>query len=144
MIDRRIVPLGAPPEAVLDAIWSLGGKRGWPSMNWAWRVRGMLDRLVGGSGLRRGRRDPLHLRAGDAVDFWRVLLADRAGGRLILFAEMRLPGEAWLEFEINEGNLRQTAIFRPLGLLGRLYWLGCLPFHAWLFPRMARALASPT
>jgi uncharacterized protein YbjT (DUF2867 family) len=143
LIDRRTVKLGASREAVIDAIWSLGGRRGWPSMNWAWRVRGLLDRLVGGIGVRRGRRDPRNLRAGDALDFWRVVLADRRDGRLILFAEMRLPGEAWLEFEITDDELRQTATFRPLGVWGRLYWLGCLPFHAWLFPRMARTLASP-
>lgn len=142
LTDRRRVPLRADREAVIEAIWSLGGARGWPSMNWAWRVRGLLDRLVGGIGVRRGRRDPVHLRAGDAIDFWRVMLADRADGRLILFAEMRLPGEAWLEFEVTERELRQTATFRPLGLFGRLYWIGCLPFHAWLFPRMARALAA--
>jgi uncharacterized protein YbjT (DUF2867 family) len=141
--DRRVAPLKAPREAVVDAIFSLGGRSGWPSMNWAWRVRGMMDRLVGGIGLRRGRRDPTHLRPGDAVDFWRVILADRKAGRLILFAEMRLPGEAWLEFEVTDRELWQTATFRPLGLLGRLYWLGCMPFHAWIFPRMARTLASP-
>lgn len=140
--DRRCVPLRAPRERVADAIWSLGGANGWPSMNWAWRVRGLLDRVVGGIGVRRGRRDPVHLRAGDALDFWRVLLADREDGRLILFAEMRLPGEGWLEFEVTETELRQTATFRPLGLLGRLYWVACLPFHAWLFPRMARSLAA--
>ncbi len=142
--DRRVCKLEAPREAVIAAIWSLGGRRGWPSMNWAWRVRGMMDRAVGGIGVRRGRRDPHNLRAGDALDFWRVVLADRTDGRLILFAEMRLPGEAWLEFEVKDGALRQTATFRPLGLLGRLYWLGCLPFHAVLFPRMARMLASAT
>jgi uncharacterized protein YbjT (DUF2867 family) len=142
LTDRRVVRLTASREAVIGAIWSLGGARGWPSMNWAWRVRGMLDRSVGGIGLRRGRRDPVHLRVGDAVDFWRVLLADPEGGRLILFAEMRLPGEAWLEFDVSDGKLRQTATFRPLGVFGRLYWLSCMPFHEWLFPRMARSLAS--
>jgi uncharacterized protein YbjT (DUF2867 family) len=143
LTDRRVVKLVAPRDVVVRAIWSLGGAHGWPSMNWAWRVRGMLDRAVGGIGLRRGRRDPVHLRVGDAVDFWRVVLADPTDGRLILFAEMRLPGEAWLEFEVADGELRQTATFRPLGLCGRLYWVACMPFHTWLFPRMARTLAAP-
>jgi uncharacterized protein YbjT (DUF2867 family) len=142
LINQQIVPLKSSPEDAIRAVWSLGGATGWPSMNWAWRLRGSLDRLVGGIGIRRGRRDPEHLRPGDAVDFWRVLLADRAQGRLILYAEMRLPGEAWLEFEVAEGKLRQTATFRPLGLLGRLYWIVCLPFHFWLFPKMARRLAA--
>jgi uncharacterized protein YbjT (DUF2867 family) len=140
--DRRTLPLHAGREAAINAVWSLGGSAGWPSMNWAWRLRGRLDRLVGGIGLRRGRRDAQQLRPGDAVDFWRVLLADRAQGRLILYAEMRLPGEAWLEFEVTDHELRQTATFRPLGLWGRAYWIACLPFHFWLFPRMARHIAG--
>ena len=115
---------------------------GWPSMNWAWHLRGMMDRMAGGVGIRRGRRDPVHLRPGDAVDFWRVLLADRPEGRLILFAEMKLPGEAWLEFRVEETRLVQTATFRPRGLWGRLYWLLCMPFHGFLFPRMARRLVA--
>jgi hypothetical protein len=103
--------------------------------------------MAGGIGIRRGRRHPEDLRAGDALDFWRVLLADRAKGRLILYAEMKLPGEAWLEFCIEETPdggqaLRQTATFRPHGLSGRLYWLAVLPFHWLLFPRMARNLAA--
>lgn len=139
--DRRKMKLLSNREAAVDAVWLLGGGAGWPSMNWAWRLRGSLDRLVGGIGLRRGRRDPKTLRSGDVLDFWRVVLADRKAGRLILFAEMKLPGEAWLEFEVTETELIQTATFRPHGLWGRLYWYLCLPFHGWLFPRMARALA---
>jgi len=142
LLNRQTVPLQTSRDAAIRAVWSLGGATGWPSMNWAWRLRGILDRLVGGIGIRRGRRDPEHLRPGDAVDFWRVLLADRPNGRLILYAEMRLPGEAWLEFHVTPHELRQTATFRPLGLLGRLYWLACLPFHHWLFPKMARRLAG--
>jgi hypothetical protein len=116
-------------------------------MNWAWHLRGLLDKLTGGIGIRRGRRHPVDLRAGDALDFWRVLLADREKGRLMLYAEMKLPGEAWLEFSIEDGAsggqvLRQTATFRPQGLLGRLYWLAVLPFHWLLFPQMARKLAA--
>jgi len=145
--DSRVVPLTAPREEVLSRIWSIGGDTGWPSMNWAWGLRGLLDKLMGGIGIRRGRRHPEDLRTGDALDFWRVLLADREKGRLILYAEMKLPGEAWLEFAIEERSavgttLRQTATFRPQGLLGRLYWLAVLPFHWLLFPRMARNLAA--
>lgn len=147
LTDSRVAPLTAPLEEAVARIWSIGGASGWPSMNWAWRLRGILDKFVGGIGIRRGRRHPMDLRPGDALDFWRVLLADRAKGRLMLYAEMKLPGEAWLEFTIEElpggGHaLRQTATFRPQGLLGRLYWLAVLPFHWLLFPRMARTLAA--
>jgi hypothetical protein len=140
--DEQRVPLVATREAVLDAIWSLGGHRGWPAMKWAWRLRGWIDRLIGGTGLRRGRRHPTELRPGDALDFWRVLVADGERGRLMLYAEMKLPGEAWLEFEVEGDTLRQTATFRPQGLLGRAYWYAVLPFHWLLFPRMARRLAA--
>ena len=111
-------------------------------MKWAWRLRGRIDRLIGGTGLRRGRRHPTELRPGDALDFWRVLVADRERGRLMLYAEMKLPGEAWLEFEVEGDTLRQTATFRPQGLLGRAYWYAVLPFHWLLFPRMASRLAA--
>jgi uncharacterized protein YbjT (DUF2867 family) len=145
--DSQLVPLAAPRDEVVDRIWALGGGGGWPTMNWAWRLRGTLDKFFGGIGIRRGRRHPDELRAGDALDFWRVLLADRQKGRLILYAEMKLPGEAWLEFAVEDlpeggGVLRQTATFRPQGLLGRLYWLAVLPFHGLLFPRMANKLAA--
>jgi len=142
--DRREAPLTAPREEVLDAIWSIGGDRGWPAMNWAWNIRGAMDRLMGGIGTRRGRRHPTELRAGDALDFWRVVLADRDAGRLILYAEMKLPGEAWLEFALRDGALVQTATFRPQGLLGRLYWFSVLPAHWVLFPMMASRLATGT
>ncbi len=140
--DEQRVPLVATRDAVLDAIWSLGGHHGWPAMKWAWRLRGRIDRLIGGTGLRRGRRHPTELRPGDALDFWRVLVADRERGRLMLYAEMKLPGEAWLEFEVEGDTLRQTATFRPQGLLGRAYWYAVLPFHWLLFPRMASRLAA--
>lgn len=145
--DSRRVPLRAAREQVLDRIWSIGGSNGWPSMNWSWRIRGAIDKLFGGIGIRRGRRHPSDLRSGDALDFWRVILADRGRGRLILYAEMRVPGEAWLEFAIESAadgrpQLRQTATFRPQGLLGRLYWFSVLPFHFLLFPRMVRKLAA--
>lgn len=144
--DRQVVPLRAERDRVIDAVWSIGGKNGWPSMNWAWRVRGVMDRLVGGTGVRRGRRHPSELFSGDALDFWRVLLAERTNdpdsARLILSAEMKLPGEAWLDFEITADKLIQTATFRPRGLFGRLYWYSVLPFHLMLFPKMAERLAS--
>jgi uncharacterized protein YbjT (DUF2867 family) len=140
--DQRRRALEVSPEEALEKIWSLGGRAGWPSMNWAWKLRGAMDRLFGGIGMRRGRRDPHSLRAGDALDFWRVVLADRAAGRLILYAEMRVPGEAWLEFQILNDVLIQTATFRPRGLLGRAYWYLCLPAHCWLFPTMARLIAG--
>ena len=144
--DLQCVSLGADREKVISRVWSLGGSYGWPSMNWAWRVRGWMDRLVGGTGLRRGRRHPSELRAGDALDFWRVVMADRTSdpdsARLILYAEMKLPGEAWLDFEITRGELRQTATFRPRGLIGRLYWYSILPLHMLLFPQMALRLAK--
>lgn len=147
LTDSRVVPLTAPREEVIARIWSIGGAAGWPSMNWAWRLRGIVDKLAGGIGIRRGRRHPEELHAGDSLDFWRVLLADHPKGRLILYAEMKLPGEAWLEFAIEDSPsgghlLRQTATFRPHGLLGRVYWLVVLPFHWLLFPRMARNLAA--
>ncbi|QTN31116.1 DUF2867 domain-containing protein [Akkermansiaceae bacterium] len=144
--DRQEIALGADRDEVIRSVWAIGGKNGWPSMNWAWRVRGIMDRMVGGIGVRRGRRHPDELFPGDALDFWRVVLADKGGAaspaRLILSAEMRLPGEAWLDFEITGGKLIQTATFRPRGLLGRAYWYAVLPFHFLLFPRMAAKLAS--
>lgn len=126
--------------AVTDGIWRIGGENGWYYGNFLWQLRGFLDKLSGGVGLRRGRTSPDRIHAGDALDFWRVLFADRAEGRLLLFAEMKLPGEAWLEFRLyREGArtyLRQTATFRPRGILGRLYWYGVLPFHFFLFGGM--------
>lgn len=141
--DRRCVAFQENRDEVIRRVWSLGGAYGWPTMNWAWRIRGWMDRLVGGFGTRRGRRHPTDLRAGDALDFWRVVMADKDpdSARLILYAEMKLPGEAWLEFEITATELRQTATFRPRGLQGRLYWYAVLPFHFLLFPRMAERLA---
>lgn len=113
-------------------------------MNWAWKLRGLLDKLVGGAGLNRGRRHPSKLEVGDSIDFWRVLLADEKKRHLILYAEMKLPGEAWLEFEISEteGTLRQTATFRPKGFLGRIYWYSLWIFHRLIFKKMAKTLAQ--
>lgn len=143
--DTRIVELKRPMETVMQTIYAIGGERGWYFGNRLWRIRGFLDKLFGGVGLRRGRRHPNDLKPGDALDFWRVLLVDKPGKRLLLYAEMKLPGEAWLEFQLKEKNgtwsLHQTATFRPLGLWGRLYWYAVLPFHFIIFPRMAGNIA---
>ncbi|GET21485.1 SDR family oxidoreductase [Prolixibacter denitrificans] len=131
-------------KAAIENIWSIGGERGWYYANWLWRLRGLLDKLVGGVGLRRGRRLPNEIKNGDALDFWRVLYADKEEGRLLLFAEMKLPGEAWLEFKMVRGNehtwLYQVATFRPRGLFGRLYWYLSKPFHFFIFRGMIRRI----
>lgn len=117
----------------LNKIWSIGGKTGWYYANWLWEIRGFLDKANGGVGLRRGRTNLNKIQAGDTLDFWRVLYADKNEGRLLLFAEMKLPGEAWLEFVVKDGYLIQTATYRPKGLIGRLYWFSVLPFHSFIF-----------
>ncbi|MBT2557432.1 SDR family oxidoreductase [Hymenobacter sp. ISL-91] len=139
--DRQTLSFTRPPQQVLQNVWSIGGERGWYKVDWLWRIRGLLDKLAGGVGLRRGRRSPTDLRAGDPLDFWRVLVADRANGRLLLYAEMKLPGEAWLQFRIlpnDDGThtLEQLAAFRPHGLAGRLYWYAMVPFHSVIFKGM--------
>ena len=140
LVDSREMELIAARRDVIDAVWRLGGNAGWPSMDWAWHLRGMMDKIVGGAGIRRGRRDSCELRPGDALDFWRVVVANREVGRLILYAEMKLPGEAWLEFDINDKRIKQRAVFRPKGLLGRLYWAATYPFHLIIFPKMVKEL----
>lgn len=131
------------PELVMRNIWKIGGENGWYYGNWLWKTRGFMDQLIGGVGLRRGRTHPDKIYPGDALDFWRVLLADKKGKRLLLFAEMKLPGEAWLEFRIDEDNiLHQTATFRPRGLKGRLYWYSIVPFHYFIFGGMIRNIAK--
>jgi uncharacterized protein YbjT (DUF2867 family) len=130
-------------EEVLDRIWAIGGATGWYYGDWLWRLRGFIDKLFGGVGLRRGRKNQNEIFAGETLDFWRVLIADRKERRLLLFAEMRLPGEAWLEFRIDKDNiLNQTATFRPLGLWGRLYWYTMLPFHGFIFKGMINEISK--
>lgn len=129
-------------EAVLDRIWALGGETGWYYGNFLWKARGMLDKVFGGTGIRRGRTHPSKIQAGDALDFWRVLLANREEKRLLLYAEMKLPGEAWLEFQIEDGVLHQRAVFRPKGVWGRLYWYAVLPFHYFVFNGLIDNLAG--
>ena len=130
-------------EKCIDRFFGLGGKNGWYGQ-FFWKIRGFLDLLVGGPGLRRGRTHPIQLHEGDALDFWRVLYANREEGKLILFAEMKLPGEAWLMFKIYKGKLWQKAVFRPHGLAGRLYWYSVLPFHGFIFNGMVKKLANNT
>ncbi len=130
-------------QTSVNKIWSIGGKTGWYYGNWLWESRGFVDKLVGGVGMRRGRKSYTELAAGDALDYWRVLYADREEKRLLLYAEMKLPGEAWLEFKIDEKDLlTQTATFRPLGLAGRLYWYSLLPFHGLIFSGMLKKIAN--
>jgi uncharacterized protein YbjT (DUF2867 family) len=140
--DVRSVTLN-DSTASLDKIWAIGGKKGWYYGNWLWKIRGFLDQLSGGVGMRRGRKSDTELESGDALDFWRVLIANKEEKRLLLFAEMKLPGEAWLEFKIDKNNvLTQTATFRPLGVMGRLYWYSVLPFHEFIFKGMINKIAE--
>lgn len=142
--DRRSTRTDAPIEKVWESIEEIGGDRGWYGADTLWYLRGLLDRLVGGVGLRRGRRDPKTLRVGESLDFWRVEAIERSGDerKLRLYAEMILPGKAWLEFRIksdgNETEIVQEASFAPRGLGGQLYWLLVMPFHAFVFPTMLR------
>lgn len=146
--DKQLVQFDKKDmKQVIENVWSIGGERGWYYGNWLWKLRGYVDKLFGGVGLRRGRRSPTNIDTGNSLDFWRVLLADDQENRLLLFAEMKLPGEAWLEFKIkqktkNEVCLVQTATFRPKGLLGRLYWYSMLPFHIFIFGNMARNIVA--
>jgi hypothetical protein len=144
ILERRQVMVAAPPHAVFRTFTGLGSSRGWLTMNWAWRLRGLIDRLVGGVGMRRGRRHPNDLRTGDPLDFWRVEAVDP--GRLLrLRAEMKVPGRVWLQFQVEDhpsgASLVQTAFFAPLGLSGWLYWFGLYPIHALIFGRMIRAIS---
>ncbi len=129
-------------EAAVEKVWSIGGTNGWYYANALWKLRGYIDKLFGGVGLRRGRTNSNSLKSGDALDFWRVLYANKKEGRLLLFAEMKLPGEAWLEFKIKNNTLIQTATFRPHGLLGRLYWYSVLPFHGFIFSGMMNEITK--
>ncbi|WP_138431646.1 SDR family oxidoreductase [Fodinibius saliphilus] len=146
-IERRIREVNTEPQQVYDTFSSLGGEKGWLTYNWAWKLRGIFDRLVGGVGFRRGRRHPTELRVGDALDFWRVE-AIKPGKLLRLRAEMKVPGRAWLEFQSipNEDNngtkLIQTAYFAPKGLLGLLYWYSLYPLHALIFSSMIDHIAD--
>lgn len=140
-IDKRTQKI-QNHETSINKIWSIGGQTGWYYANTLWRIRGIMDKLAGGVGLRRGRTNISSINAGDTIDFWRVLYANKSNGRLLLFAEMKLPGEAWLEFQIVGDELILTATFRPLGLLGRIYWFSVLPFHGIIFNGMLKNLTK--
>jgi hypothetical protein len=144
-IDRRTLVVDASPEALFATVTRIGGAEGWPNADMLWDLRGLIDRAVGGPGMRRGRRDPVELRVGDALDFWRVE-AWQPPELLRLAAEMRLPGRAWLQFEVlpapdGRAQLVQTAFFEPRGLFGFLYWWAVFPLHAVVFGGMLRSLA---
>jgi len=139
--DQRSHQISNKQECV-DRIWRIGGQRGWYYANGLWKLRGFIDKLFGGVGLRRGRTQEDTLHVGDAIDFWRVLYADKKEGRLLLFAEMKLPGEAWLEFKVKGTYLEQTATFRPKGVWGRLYWYAVFPFHGFIFKGMLNNLTK--
>jgi uncharacterized protein YbjT (DUF2867 family) len=140
------MPFEREAEEVFENIWGIGGSRGWYYLDWLWSLRGFLDKIFGGVGTRRGRTSNVALQAGDVLDFWRVLLADKKNKRLLLYAEMKVPGEAWLEFKIlnfhGKNYLSQIATFRPSGLWGRAYWYAMLPFHLVLFGGMAKKITS--
>ena len=138
--DIRTCPV-KDREAALDKIFSIGGEHGWYAYDFLWELRGLLDKTVGGVGLRRGRKNQNNITAGETLDFWRVIYASRETGRLLLYAEMKLPGEAWLEFKLSEKLLTQTATFRPKGLWGRLYWYTLLPMHHFIFGKMVKKVA---
>jgi len=129
-------------EKTLDKIWAIGGETGWYYRTYLWKIRGHIDKLLGGIGLRRGRTHKTELNVGDALDFWRVIFADRTQKKLLLYAEMKLPGEAWLEFKIEDNILKQTATFRPRGIFGRIYWFSIFPFHGLIFNGMIKKLVQ--
>ncbi len=144
LLDERVVRSSATKEDLFWAFTRIGGDFGYYTMNWAWSIRGLLDSLVGGVGLRRGRRHPEDIRVGESLDFWRVV-AVVPGESLQLAAEMKLPGQAWLTFQAEgtdgSSQLSQRAVFVPRGLLGRLYWWALVPFHFAIFQRMANKIA---
>ncbi len=145
LVDRRSHAVGAPRDVVFAQVEQIGGAGGWPFANVLWRIRGLADRAVGGVGMRLGRRDALRLRVGDALDFWRVEAIKRPE-QLRLRAEMRVPGRAWLQYDVEEtptgSTLIQTAFFEPRGVAGFAYWYVLLPIHSVIFRRMVVALAA--
>ena len=141
--DIRIVDYKnqATQDTVFQSVCALGGPNGWFRYNFLWRLRGIMDKLSGGYGLSRGRRDNVELRVGDALDFWKVVDI-KPGKRLLLYAQMKVPGEAWLEFDVQSDQLIQTAHFIPHGILGRLYWYSVLPIHHLVFSNLARTVVK--
>jgi uncharacterized protein YbjT (DUF2867 family) len=147
IIEHRQIAVDAPEEAIFSAFTGLGGTRGWLYLNWAWRLRGAFDRLCGGVGLRRGRRDADSVRVGEALDFWRVEAVE-PNHLMRLRAEMKVPGKAWLQFEVKAQDndtrplLTQTAFFAPKGLSGLIYWYALYPIHSMIFAGMIKRLAK--
>lgn len=141
-VDRRIIDLGSlPSEKVYRSFCAIGGENGWFGYDWLWNIRGFIDKLLKGAGTNRGRRDQRELRIGDSIDFWKVVdLIPQE--RLLLFAQMRLPGKAWLEFKIHEGKLVQSAYFYPEGVWGRAYWYFLAPIHYLIFTNMVRSIVQ--
>jgi hypothetical protein len=139
-MDRKVIPLGSlSPKTVYQSFCRIGGKNGWFGYDWLWNLRGFIDKLFKGAGINRGRRNPDTLRIGDSVDFWKVVdLVENE--RLLLFAQMKLPGKAWLEFKIHEGQFIQSAYFYPDGIIGRLYWYALIPLHYFIFTNMAHSI----
>ena len=146
LADHQTIDTSAGRAQLYEAFARIGGENGYYVADWAWRVRGLMDRAIGGPGIRRGRRHPVDLRPGESLDFWRVRTVER-GVELGLEAEMRVPGRAWLSWRITDGDepgmlrLEQTAWFAPRGLWGRAYWYAMLPFHVVIFGGMARSIA---
>jgi hypothetical protein len=145
LVDTRSVEVSAAPSVAFAPVRRIGGRQGWYYLSWLWHVRGIIDLVLGGVGMRRGRPDPEQLRVGDPLDFWRVE-AYEPDVRLRLEAEMKLPGRAWLEFEVAErdastSTIRQTAVFDPIGLAGLLYWYGIYPLHSVIFRGMLAEVA---
>ena len=147
IIEKRQSTVNAPPDTVFRAFTGLGGSTGWLYMDWAWRLRGIIDRICGGVGLRRGRRDANDIRVGDALDFWRVEALE-SGHLMRLRAEMKVPGKAWLQFEVksqpgdSRPMLTQTAFFAPKGLFGLAYWYLLYPLHGLIFAGMIRKITE--
>lgn len=144
--DVQKIEIRDSKETTIERIWRIGGDTGYYALNWTWYLRGLFDQMIGGIGLNRGRNHPTEIYVGDSIDFWRVLVADKEKGHLILFANMKVPGEAWLEFKLEQTKdkwmLVQTATFRPQGIFGRLYWYLLYPFHYFIFRLMAKAIAA--
>ena len=140
--DQRKFTIKDSKAEAIDRIWQIGGDNGYYGFDWAWHLRGLIDQLFGGIGLNRGKRDLSAIMVGDSIDFWRVLRTDKENGHLILFSSMKVPGEAWLEFKIENNEVVQTATFRPHGVFGRLYWYALLPIHYFIFTKMAKTIAG--
>jgi hypothetical protein len=147
LVASRVVRVGRKPDEAFAPIQDIGGSTGWYAANWFWRLRGLLDTLRGGVGLRRGRRDPHDLRVGDTVDFWRVERLE-SGRVLCLAAEMKIPGRLWLQFEVEptgqDSVVRQTTVFDPAGYVGLAYWYLLYPVHHRVFSRMLRGIQRAT